>query len=117
MSIAKKIFATDADRWTQIKRNPILFLICVHRSASVAILFSFFTADAIPGTRRTTAARSTLIFHDSGAAPQIGFSKSPESYDGHLTVIETEKAKGLKALEQWTKENPDTKELFWDVKK
>ena len=56
-------------------------------------------------------------FMRSHGVPSARFSKSPESYDGHLTVIETEKAKGLKALEQWTKENPDTKELFWDVKK
>ena len=45
------------------------------------------------------------------------FQKAPESYNGHLVVLESEKAKGLKALEQWNKENPDTKEMFWDVRK
>lgn len=56
-------------------------------------------------------------FMRSHGVPSAKFQKSPESYDGHLTVLETEKAKGLKALEQWHKENPETKELFWDVKK
>lgn len=56
-------------------------------------------------------------FMRSHGVSSARFSKSPESYDGHLTVNEMDKAKGLKALEQWKKENPDTKELFWDVKK
>ena len=45
------------------------------------------------------------------------FSKAPDSYKGHITCLETDRARGLKALETWNKENPDTKELFWDVKK
>ena len=49
--------------------------------------------------------------------PSSRFQKSAESYDGHIIVAESEKAKGLKALEKWKKENPDVKELFWDVKK
>jgi len=56
-------------------------------------------------------------FMRSHGVPSAKFQKSPESYEGHITVSETEKAKGLKALEQWSKQNPDTKELFWDVKK
>jgi flagellar biosynthesis chaperone FliJ len=56
-------------------------------------------------------------FMRSHGVPSAKFQKSPESYNGHITVLETEKAKGLKALEQWNKQNPDTKELFWDVKK
>ena len=56
-------------------------------------------------------------FMRSHGVPSAKFQKSPESYDGHITVSETEKAKGLKALEQWSKQNPDTKELFWDIKK
>jgi len=56
-------------------------------------------------------------FMRSHGVPSAKFQKSPESYEGHITVTETEKAKGLKALEQWSKQNPDTKELFWDIKK
>lgn len=49
--------------------------------------------------------------------PSSRFQKVEDSYDGHILVAESEKAKGLKALEKWNKENPDVKELFWDVKK
>jgi hypothetical protein len=56
-------------------------------------------------------------FMRSHGVSSAKFQKSPESYEGHITVSETEKAKGLKALEQWSKQNPDTKELFWDIKK
>ena len=56
-------------------------------------------------------------FMRSHGVPSAKFQKSPESYNGHIIVLETEKAKGIKALEQWSKQNPDTKELFWDVKK
>jgi len=56
-------------------------------------------------------------FMRSHGVTSARFQKSPESYDGHLTVLETEKSKGIKVLEQWQKEHPDTKELFWDVKK
>jgi len=56
-------------------------------------------------------------FMRSHGVPSANFQKSAESYDGHITVSETEKAKGLKALEQWSKQNPDTRELFWDIKK
>ncbi len=56
-------------------------------------------------------------FMRSHGVPSAKFQKAPESYNGHITVLEAEKAKGLKALEQWSKQNPDTKELFWDVKK
>jgi len=56
-------------------------------------------------------------FMRSHGVSSARFQKSEESYDGHITVVESEKAKGLKALEQWNKENPDTKEMFWEVKK
>jgi len=56
-------------------------------------------------------------FMRSHGVPSAKFQKSPTSYEGHIMISETEKAKGLKALEQWSKQNPDTKELFWDVKK
>ena len=56
-------------------------------------------------------------FMRSNGVTSARFAKAADSYKGHLTILETEKAKGLKALETWTKENPDTKELFWDVKK
>lgn len=56
-------------------------------------------------------------FMRSHGVPSAKFQKSPESYNGHITVLEADKAKGLKALEQWSKQNPDTKELFWDIKK
>lgn len=58
--------------------------------------------------------REYMRSHGVGSAR---FSKAPDSYQGHLTCLETDKAKGLKALETWNKENPDTKELFWDIKK
>ncbi len=53
----------------------------------------------------------------AGGVSSARFQKSPDSYDGHLVVLESEKAKGLKALEAWNKQNPDTKEMFWDIKK
>ncbi len=56
-------------------------------------------------------------FMRSHGVPSARFQKSPDSYDGHITVLESEKVKGLKALETWNKENPDTKEIFWDIKK
>jgi hypothetical protein len=56
-------------------------------------------------------------FMRSHGVPSARFQKSEDSYDGHIVVLETEKAKGLKALETWNKENPDTKEMFWDIKK
>ena len=57
-----------------------------------------------------------LHSHGGGVA-SARFLKSPDSYDGHIIVLENDKTKGLKALEAWSKQNPDTKELFWDVKK
>jgi hypothetical protein len=56
-------------------------------------------------------------FMRSHGVPSARFQKSEDSYDGHITVLENEKIKGLKALEAWNKENPDTKEMFWDIKK
>ena len=56
-------------------------------------------------------------FMRSHGVSSARFQKSPDSYDGHITVLESEKVKGLKALETWNKENPETKELFWDIKK
>lgn len=53
----------------------------------------------------------------AGGVSSARFQKSAESYDGHIVVLESEKVKGLKALEAWNKQNPDTKEMFWDVKK
>lgn len=58
-----------------------------------------------------------LRSYGGNGVPSARFQKSPESYDGHITVLESDKAKGLKALEAWNKQNPDTKEMFWDVKK
>jgi hypothetical protein len=56
-------------------------------------------------------------FMRSHGVSSARFQKSPDSYDGHITVLESEKVKGLKAFEIWNKENPNTKEMFWDVKK
>ena len=50
-------------------------------------------------------------------APSARFQKSPESYDGHITVLESEKEQAIAALELWKTENPDVKEMFWDIKK
>lgn len=49
--------------------------------------------------------------------PSARFQKSPESYDGHITVLESEKEHAIAALELWKTENPDVKEMFWDLKK
>jgi hypothetical protein len=56
-------------------------------------------------------------FMRSHGVGSVRFVKAPENYSGYLSTIESQKAAGLKALERWTKENPDTKELFWNVKK
>ncbi len=56
-------------------------------------------------------------FMRSKGVKSIKFSKAADSYKGHLLVLESDQQKGLQALAQWNKENPDTKELFWDVKK
>ena len=56
-------------------------------------------------------------FMRSHGVASARFQKSPESYNGHIIVLESEKVKGLKALETWNKENADTKEMFWDIKK
>ena len=56
-------------------------------------------------------------FMHSHGVSSARFQKSPDSYDGHITVLESEKVKAIKALETWNKENPDTKEMFWDIKK
>jgi len=45
------------------------------------------------------------------------FQKASEGYNGHITVLESEKAKGIKALELWNKQNPEVKELFTSVTK
>ena len=43
------------------------------------------------------------------------FLKNEDSYNGYVTVSENEKKQALAALALWKKENPDTKELFWEI--
>jgi len=51
----------------------------------------------------------------SNGVPSARFLKNSDSYNGYITVSESEKAPGLKALALWKKENPDSKELFWNI--
>lgn len=53
----------------------------------------------------------------SHGVPSARFTKSPENYNGNIIVLESEKEKGVIALEQWVTENPDIKEMFWAVNK
>ncbi len=53
----------------------------------------------------------------SHGVPSARFTKSPENYNGNIMVLESEKEKGVLALEQWVTENPDIKEMFWAVNK
>lgn len=56
-------------------------------------------------------------FLRSHGVPSARFTKSPENYNGNITVLESEKEKGVLALEQWVTENPNIKEMFWAVNK
>jgi len=51
----------------------------------------------------------------SNGVPSARFLKNADSYNGYITVLESEKVLGVKALAMWKKENPDTKELFWNI--
>jgi len=57
-----------------------------------------------------------LWLHSHGV-PSARFKKSATNYYGTITVLESQKEKGVLALELWVKENPDVKEMFWAVNK